>query len=241
MINEPIGLLSEIVESWMKGGKALRYTISGAIILVGVAFIFVVLGETELTDKKVTEIISASSSALAAILGMGIIAYQRALEASQRHKKIEEVEKRYEENPKETQAAWDLARIKLESYLNRNINQVRAIFWLTVLVMSFGFLLIGYGVLHVYESPENIKPSIVVAVSGILVNFIGATFLVIYKSTMQQAKDYMGIIERINAVGMSVQILENLGESNIELKEKTIAELSKQLLQLYTKSANISG
>tara|TARA_R110002050_G_C8779767_1_gene501154 strand:- start:149 stop:874 length:726 start_codon:yes stop_codon:yes gene_type:complete len=241
MFDGPIGLATEIVESWMKGGKALRYTIAGAIFLVGAAMFFVVLGEAQLTDKKFAEIVSASLGVVAAILGFGVISYQRALEASQQHKKIEEVERRYEENPKETQAAWDLARVKLESYLNRNINQVRAIFWLTVLVMTFGFILLGYGVFHVYESPENFKPSIVVAVSGILVNFIGATFLVIYKSTMQQAKEYMGIIERINAVGMSVQILENLGESNLELKEKTTAELSKQLLQLYTKPMSKNG
>ena len=34
----------------MKGGKALRSTVSGEIFLVGIAMIFVVLGEAELTD-----------------------------------------------------------------------------------------------------------------------------------------------------------------------------------------------
>lgn len=241
MLDGPLGLATEIIESWMKGGRALRYTISGSLLLIAAAMLFVILGEAEITDKKFAEIVSVSLGAAAAILTFGIISYQRALESSQQHRKIEEVERRYEENPKETQAAWDLARLKLESYLNRNLNQVRAIFWLTVLVMLFGFSLISYGVFHVYESPENFKPSIMVAVSGILVNFVGATFLVIYKSTMQQAKEYMGIIERINAVGMSVQILENLGGSNLELKEKTTAEISKQLLQLYTSAGNSNG
>lgn len=240
MLDGPIGLASELIESWINGGKALRLTISGAILLVAIAMVFIYLGETELTEKKFAEITAVSLGVVAAILTLGIISYQRALQIAQQHRKIEQVEKRYEENPKETQAAWDLARVKLENYLSRNINQVRAIFWLTVLVMLFGFFLIGYGAFNVFDKPDNLTPSIVVAVSGILVNFIGATFLVIYKSTMQQAREYMGIIERINAVGMSVQLLEGLGESNAELKDQTIADISKQLLHIYTKSAGKS-
>jgi hypothetical protein len=236
MFDGPIGLASELMESWMNGGKALRFTLSGAIMLVAVAMMFLYLGEAELTEKKFAEITAISLGVVASILTLGVISYQRALQSAQQHRKIEEVERRYEENPQETQVAWELARVKLESYLNRNINQVSAIFWLTVLVMMFGFFLIGYGAFNVYDAPGNFKPSIVVAVSGILVNFIGATFLVIYKSTMQQAREYMGIIERINAVGMSVQLLDSLGESNADLKDQTIAEISKQLLLIYTKS-----
>jgi NADH:ubiquinone oxidoreductase subunit K len=234
MLEGPIGIASELIESWIRGGRALRYTLGGAIMLVAVAMIFVVLGKAGITDEQFAEIMAATFGVVAAILGLGVISYQRALDLTKKHQKIEAVEKRYEENPQKTQNAWDLARIKLESYLDRNISQVRTIFWLTVTVMLFGFVLIGYGVFNVFESPENIKPSIVAATSGILVNFIGATLLVIYKSTMQQAKEYMSIIERINAVGMSVQILENLGDENKELKEQTTAEISKQLLRLYT-------
>ncbi|TOB56756.1 TRADD-N-associated membrane domain-containing protein, partial [Vibrio parahaemolyticus] len=72
------------------------------------------------------------------------------------------------------------------------------------------------------------------AVSGLLVNFIGATFLVLYKSTMSQAKEYVAILERINAVGMSVQVLEKIEDSNKTLKDQTISDLSKQLLTMYS-------
>ncbi|MEZ8918368.1 hypothetical protein AB6D98_23105 [Vibrio lentus] len=47
---------------------------------------------------------------------------------------------------------------------------------------------------------------------------------------MSQAKEYVAILERINAVGMSVQVLDKIEESNTILKDQTIAELSKQLL-----------
>lgn len=79
MLDGPIGLATEIVESSMRGGKALRYTISGAIFLAGTAMIFVVLGEAELTDKNFAEIVSVSLGVVAAILAFGVISYTQSL------------------------------------------------------------------------------------------------------------------------------------------------------------------
>ena len=99
--------------------------------------------------------------------------------------------------------------------------------------MGIGFAFIGYGVIMVFADPQNFKASIVTAVSGILVNFIGATFLLIYRSTMEQAKDYVSVLERINAVGMSVQVLEQIDDNDPTLKNQATADIAKQLLELY--------
>jgi hypothetical protein len=85
----------------------------------------------------------------------------------------------------------------------------------------------------VFQDPKNLNGSIVVAVSGLIVNFIGATFLIVYKSVMEQAKEYVTVLERINAVGMSVQIIETIKDSHAQIKEETKAELSKKLIDLY--------
>ena len=50
---------------------------------------------------------------------------------------------------------------------------------------------------------------------------------------MQQAKDYVNVLERINAVGMSVQILESIQQDQSMLKDEAKAELAKKLLELY--------
>ena len=99
--------------------------------------------------------------------------------------------------------------------------------------MVVGFVIVGYGVVRVYQSPENLKPSIVVTLSGVLVEFIATTFLLIYRSTMEQAKDYVTILERINAVGMSVQILESIETDVDNLRDKTRAQVARDLLSLY--------
>ncbi|URC12123.1 hypothetical protein [Flavobacterium sp. B183] len=147
---------------------------------------------------------------------------------------IVEQEKMVANHPNEPKLAWDLARIKLESYLNRNISQVRSIFSLSVLVMIVGFGLIIYGSIMVFDDPKNLNGSILVAIAGLIVNFIGATFLIVYKSVMEQAKDFVNVLERINAVGMSVQIIETIKDSHLQLKEETKAELSKKLIDLYS-------
>lgn len=111
---------------------------------------------------------------------------------------------------------------------------MRSIFWLTVLVMLVGFALIGIGVGLVYQNPEALKASVLSAVSGVVVSFIGATFLTLYKSTMSQAAEYVAILERINAVGMSVQILETIENDEEKLKNQTTADIAKQLLVMYS-------
>jgi hypothetical protein len=65
------------------------------------------------------------------------------------------------------------------------------------MVMTADFTMIGYGILRAFDG-NNINASIIAASSG----FIAATFLVIYRSTMSQASDYVRTFERINAVGM---------------------------------------
>jgi len=51
---------------------------------------------------------------------------------------------------------------------------------------------------------------------------------------MSQTKDYVNVLERINAVGMSVQIIETISDENLKLKEETKAELARKLLELYS-------
>jgi hypothetical protein len=91
-----------------------------------------------------------------------------------------------------------------------------------------------YGSYMAFKQESNLNASIVVAVSGLVANFIAATFLSSYKSTMEQAKEYVNVLERINAVGMSVQIIESINDSHAQIKEETKAELSKKLIDLYS-------
>jgi hypothetical protein len=235
-------ILRVLGKAFREGGRNIRITL---ILSVGL----IVMGGLggSLSDKflnhttpefKLTQVISISFLIIGFVLGIAIYALQKSKEAVKQEKKIEEVEQKLRDNPQETKAAWELARVKLESYLNRNLSQVRSIFWWTVIVMSCGFALIGMGVYQAINFPDRFNASILTTSSGVLVSFIGGTFLVLYKATMAQAKDYVTILERINAVGMSVQILETINNNAGTLKDQTTADVAKQLLMMY--STNVS-
>ena len=237
MISSSFEMVKDLLVAWREGGKKVRSAIVSSIILIFLGGIIgflsnIILWYTPLS--KVGENIGLAIFIVGVAIGFLVVVFQRSKEDVLRERKIEEVERRVQENPKETQAAWELARVKLESYLNRNLSQVRSIFWLTLLVMVAGFLLIGFGVFKAYQDPTNFNASLLTTGSGVIVSFIGGTFLVLYKATMVQAKDYVNILERINAVGMSVQILENIDENENRLKDETTAEVAKQLLLMYS-------
>ncbi|REG96174.1 TRADD-N-associated membrane domain-containing protein [Flavobacterium aquicola] len=216
----------------------LFYLLVGIISTIsGIVFIFIadnLFPDEFHNQKKVLYVVSIFQIVCGIFLIFRGSSYNRNFAIEINEKLIFEQERKVAQHPKEPKLAWDLARIKLESYLNRNISQVSSIFNLSVFVMVVGFGLIIYGSVMVFQEPKNLNGSIVVAIAGLIVNFIGATFLFVYKSVMEQAKEYVTVLERINAVGMSVQIIDTINESHLQLKEETKAELSKKLIDLYT-------
>ena len=111
-----------------------------------------------------------------------------------------------------------MASAKLEAYVAQlNLSQVGWIFMLVLIVMALGFVIIGFGIYKAFSTP-TLAPSIVAAASGIVVQFIAATFLLIYRSTMEQAKEYVAMLERINAVGMSAHLLESIEDRDARPK-----------------------
>jgi len=228
-----------ILEAWINGGKLVRrivlfstaiavpgfiaaYAASRGFIPQGLFFPFMVTGGL------------ATASLLV------VAAYQETIERSADSAKIEILEQQARDNPDQPLAAWDLARIKLENYLDRNLSQVSWIYYLVLLVMLVGFSLVIFGVYKIYEDPSKFTPGIMSAVSGIVVQFIGATFLLIYRSTMVQAQNYVEVLERINAVGMSIQILESIEGDDPAARNSARAGLATDLLRMYGPSVKRS-
>ncbi len=148
-------------------------------------------------------------------------------------KKLDEAEQLARANPEKPQFAWDLARVKLESYLDRNLSQQRSIFWLTFLVMLAGFVIVIIGLFRAYQKPDNFPVSIVASASGIVISFIGGSFLLIYRSILAVGAGYISVLERINAVGMAVNVLNSIGDEDKKLRHESTAEIAKKLLELY--------
>jgi len=232
-----LDLAVELIQAWQRGSRRARMVIFVASVIGAIGGALVLLAEGRIIPYQIPFVVGVILLAVAVIAVATVVALQRTLKQEQAEVRVQQVEQRFRENPTEPQAAWDLARVKLETYLDRNLNQVRSIFWLTVAVMAVGFSLIFYGVVRVFDQPEALKPAIIAACSGILVNLIGATFLIIYRATMAQAREYVTILERINAVGMAVQIIEGIDPAAGDMRPKATAELARQLLSMYKVAA----
>ncbi len=145
--------------------------------------------------------------------------------------RVARAEKALVDNPDKTRPLWDVARSHLELYFERNLSQIPSIFWLTVLISLVGFTLISYGVVTALDA--NAKTAAFLSTgAGLVTEFVAATFLVIFKSTMTQASDYVGTLERINAVGMSLQVLDSIPDTSRE-KDKTKSALVLAILAAF--------
>jgi hypothetical protein len=136
-------------------------------------------------------------------------------------------EEKVENEPENIKPVWDLARVTLERYFNRNLGQITAIFWLSVMVLILGFFIIVIGIFIALTQNAKVEIALISAISGIITEFIGATFLFIYRSTISQAVYYTKTLDRINSVGMSISILSTIGD---EVGEKNLKDLTKTKL-----------
>jgi hypothetical protein len=149
-----------------------------------------------------------------------------AADLAARRKKLEaEIEKK----PQDPKLAWDLAWIRLEEYFNRNRDQTEQIFTIALWAMVLGF---GLVVFTIYATLHTQSPTVswVGAASGVITQFIGATFMVMYKSNTEQSREYVRILERFTAVGMAVQLLDGVPDGD-PLLSTTKSEMAKLLLE----------
>lgn len=161
------------------------------------------------------------------VMGLGIYWYFKTEETRFKASKIIEqayiaAQETHREKPEKTKPVWDMAQLTLEAYFNRNLNQIRWIFWLSIAVMSLGFILIIYGVALGYQNSQgNWVVAAIGGIAGVLTEFIGATFLFVYKSSMHQADRYTEILERMNFVGMAMQMLDSVAEHDKNTMESS--------------------
>jgi hypothetical protein len=109
------------------------------------------------------------------------------------------------------QPAWDLARATLEQYWQRNSLQNWLIFMLSVTAIVAGFTVMVIGAQSALAG-KPVGAAALPVVAGVMTQFIGATFLFVYRSTMQQMTIFNATLERINSVGMAWYVVQSMSE-----------------------------
>ena len=147
-------------------------------------------------------------------------------------KDIEVARERVEKNPDKAKPAWDLATAKLEAYLSANLKQINWIFGLSVSVMIIGFVFLVIAVFLSLQNPQLITPVIVAGVGGALTEFIGATFLVLYRSAVEHSANFIKSLDKTSSVGVAMQILDNISTDKDETVQEKIVEAKIEVAKL---------
>ena len=73
---------------------------------------------------------------------------------------FDSAKKRAQAEPEKAKPAWDLARVKLELYFDRNLSQINYIFWLSVVVMMIGFGFILFGISRAFNPAPTVATEV---------------------------------------------------------------------------------
>ena len=141
------------------------FPLSGYIIIVG----GLIFGLSDVIGRIVSPTVTLN------LFGMTV--------STKLNEEFDQAIKRVEAEPEKVKPAWDLARVKLELYFDRNLKQINYIFWLSVAVMVVGFGFILFGIARAFApegdsvNTKTINPAVVATIAGVITEFIGATFL----------------------------------------------------------------
>lgn len=117
------------------------------------------------------------------------------------------------------------------AHIRTNQVQLKVIFFLILAIAVMGLIIICIPGLGLFtNNPGNVN--IISLISGGALEVISALALVVYRLSMRQAQSFMLMIERINAVIMSVHILETIEEDQ-KMKNEYAAKLAERLLYFY--------
>lgn len=203
--------------------QALRFVLIGTF-LTTLAMLVDLFGKNGSFPDIPEGLLTIDGIAAILYVAIEVLSTQRALRESQI--KVNEARSKSFADPNNAKYSYQLAAATLEDYMNRNLSQVKWIFIVAVVVMLCGFAVICYGV---SIAKGDIHASLATSGAGIVTQFIGATFMVLYRSTMLQARHYVTLLERINNIGMAIQILDTMDDSPSGLKNKVRADIVNAL------------
>lgn len=142
--------------------------------------------------------------------------------------KIDKYEKEVSDNPNDIQLNIELSYSRLQLYIERNLFQLRFVFWVMILILFIGFSLIVFGTIYAYMTNiENV--SYIPIVGGIFNEFIAIVFFFLYKSLSLKSSEYMKILERISMVGISIQYIDSISDKSLSKKDDVKLELIRKV------------
>lgn len=118
----------------------------------------------------------------------------------------------------------------LQEYYSWSKSQSKTSFYLAIILIIVGILIITVSVIMQIVFNLSITVSLVIALSGAIVEFIAGTSLVVYKNSIAQLNHYHSVLHEDERFLSSVNIVNDL--SNEKDKDEMIKELIRSEIEL---------
>lgn len=155
------------------------------------------------------------------LLGTGVF-------KSIRDKASEKVREQYAEKVKENIDALGRMQLNLEDikeFYTWSQNQAKGAFYLAVVMFIAGFTLIVIAVYRTFKPDANVDAAMIPAIGGAITEFIAATTLVVYRSSLSQLNHYHQALHEDERFLSSVNLIDKFHD------EKLQDEMLKELIQ----------
>lgn len=163
-----------------------------------------------------------------------------ALHRTQRELEFKELDRimvlgNRDEGEADSNEPWERALAHMEHYWQTNLSQVSSIYNISLGVMILGFVTIATGIVIGFVDSDRVQISYVAGAAGVITEFIGATFLFIYRSTMNQANTNVTTLARIHAIGLSLRVTSDITDE--DKKNEVRAAVASRIVPSETQSS----
>jgi hypothetical protein len=119
----------------------------------------------------------------------------------------------------------------IERYHSLNLSHTKVIFVIGVIIIFIGILIIASTVISILVNENSVQLIVVISgfVGGLMVDLVGAVFILMYTKTIESANKYQANMAETANTYLGNVLVSQI--SNTELRERTLSEMSKELVQ----------
>jgi len=140
----------------------------------------------------------------------------------------EELKKKFSEKHDDVFNTIQLSLNQLTEYYTINLSQARSSYRWSIAAIIVGIITLLAGIWFFYfNANPNINLAIISGVSGVIIEFIGASNIYIYNKSLKQLNLYFRELINIQDTMLAIELSEKIdnNEKKIEIKEKIILSL----------------
>jgi hypothetical protein len=145
------------------------------------------------------------------------------------YSELEKARQKLNEGTDELAPGYVVAASQLQGYIESNRGQINSIYRLSMIVMAVGFIFILFAIILALVNPTTYAAPLVAGTGGVISVFIGATFLLLYRSAVEQAQQYIFTLDKQSSVSIALKIIDEVKDGDKE-KDAARIEIAKLLI-----------